>query len=75
MNEISVGIGESEDIEGFNMVHLHIHDEGTLALDPERAIIYGQALIDFGRAAKQMNEEEGEEAAKSYVYSFCQPRR
>lgn len=74
MNEISVGIGESEDIECLNVVQLHIHGEGTLELRPERAIIYGQALIDFGRAAKQMNEEEGEEAAKSYVYSFCQPR-
>ena len=65
MNEISVGIGESDEVEGFNMVHLHIHDEGTLALDPERAIIYGQALIDFGRAAKQMNEEEGEEVEET----------
>ena len=58
MNEISVGIGESDDIEGFNMVHLYIHDEGTLALDPERAIVYGQALIDFGKAAAYMNAEQ-----------------
>ena len=71
MNEISVGIGESEDIEGLQVVNLHIHGEGILELAAERAIIYGQALIDFGRAAKQMNEEaKGEEAAERYVFSF-----
>lgn len=73
MNDISVGIGESE-IEGLNAVELHIHGKGTLELSPDLAIAYGQALIDFGRAVKQMNEEAEGESAKSYVYSSVQSR-
>ena len=58
MNEISVGIGESEDFEGFNVVQLHVHGEGTIVFEPRKAILYGEALINFGEAAAYMNAEQ-----------------
>lgn len=58
MNEISVGIGESDETEGLNVVQLHIHGKGTVVFEPRNAILYGEALMNFGEAAAYMNAEQ-----------------